>query len=119
MGRLGSKEVEKIASELNNLVNIPLIGEEKEQIILEKIIGLIDNALYEVLPDEIYDLVHMASDGISAKEAKIIRQRLPSIINPHVNIPIVTEEHEKVIIDKFLDIIELAIQKGKNILSLQ
>ncbi len=100
------------------MINIPLIGEDKEQIILEKIIGLIDSALYEALPDEIYDLVHITSDGINEKEAKIIRKRLPKIINPLVNIPIISEEQEEKIIDKFLDIIELAIQKGKNILNL-
>lgn len=116
MGRLTSGEIQKISSRLNKKVDIPVLGEQKEQIVLEKIIAQIDNCLYELLPDEIYDTIHMISDGITAEEAGIIKTRVSSIINSQINIPILSEEHEKKLIDEFLNLISLALQKGKSLI---
>lgn len=46
MGRLTTGEIQKISSRLNKKVDIPVLGEQKEQIILEKIIAQIDNGAY-------------------------------------------------------------------------
>ncbi len=116
MGRLSSSEITKIATRLNNIVNIPVLGEQKEQIIFEKIINSIDTVLYSILPDEIYDTIHMASDGITPTEAGIIRTRIEKIVAEKINIPFVSEEDELKLIRAFLDIIEAAIQTGKNII---
>ena len=39
MGRLTAGEIQTISSRLNKKVDIPVLGEQKEQIILEKIIA--------------------------------------------------------------------------------
>ena len=115
MGRLTSKEIFEISSFLNESVNIPLLTEGKEQIVFEKIIKMIDDSLYQLLPDEIYDTIHIVSDGITSKEAKIVKIRVSKILNKQIDIPFISEEQEKELISKFLDLIELAIQNGKDL----
>ena len=117
MGRLTTSEVTKMASVVNEIVNIPVLTEGREQIVIEKIIKTIDNCLYELLPDEIYDTIHMTSDGVTPEEAEIIKNRISRIVNEQVSIPFISEEDEGKIIKKFLDLIGLALQKGKDLIS--
>ena len=78
---------------------------------------MIDDCLYQILPDEIYDTIHIASDGVTPEEAKVIKMRISKIVNKQVNIPIISEEQEEKLISEFLGLIELALQKGKDLIS--
>ncbi len=113
---LSIQELEAIASRLNEKINIPFLSEEQEQVVLVKIIKQIDRYLYSVLPNEVYQMVKDASDGISEEEAEKIKTRLAQLINKAVDIPIVGEEVEQLIFKMVLDLIVLALQKGKSLL---
>lgn len=110
---LSMQELEAVASKLNEHINIPLVSEEQEQVVLVKIVKQIDRFLYTVLPNEVYELVKVAHDGISNEEAELIERRLAQLVNKAVDIPFVSEQVEEKIFQLTLSIIVAAMKKGK------
>ena len=109
---LTESEINAIAQKVNKAINLPFLSEEKEFIVFEKVIRWVDRQLYKMLPNEYYELVKDASDGISKKEAKRIEKRLTPLINNVVNIPILTERQEGKLIGLVLSLIINAMIKG-------
>ena len=58
-----------MASVVNEGIDIPVLTENREQAVIEKIIKMIDDCLYQLLPNEIYDTNHMAGGGVRPEEA--------------------------------------------------
>lgn len=116
---LTPEELMKLASKLNEHIDIPFIQDEKkEEIILVKSIKQIDRFLYSVLPNEIYELIRNATDGISDADAILMETRLSKLINNYVNIPYLTEEMEQKLFRIALSLIIGAMRKGKSIQTL-
>ncbi len=115
---LSVQELEFIAGKLNEKIDLPFLTEEQENVVLVKIAKQIDRYLYSVLPNEVYAMVKDASNGISEGEAEKIKARLAKLINKCVDIPIVGEEVEQLIFKTILDLIALAMQKGKTLLEI-
>ena len=109
---LTDEEVNALAGKVNKDINLPFLNEEKEFIVFFKLIRWIDRQLYALLPNEIYALVHDATDGISQAEAVKIRGRVIPLINKVVDMPIVPEALEEVIIGTIVDLILTALIKG-------
>ena len=109
---LTDAEINAIAQKVNKAINLPFLNEEKEFIVFGKIIKLVDRQLYRLLPNEYYELVKDASDGISKEEAVKIEERLTPLINNVVNIPILTERQEEKLIGLVLSLIINAMIKG-------
>jgi len=109
---LTDAEVNALAQKVNAAINLPILKEEKEFIIFAKIIKWIDRKLYEILPNEYYELINDATDGISKEEAVALEERLTPIINDAVNIPIISEKQEEKLISLVLGIIINAMVKG-------
>jgi len=109
---LTDAEINAIAQKVNKAINLPFLNEEKEFIVFGKIIKLVDRQLYRLLPNEYYELVKDASDGISKEEAVKIEERLTPLINNVVNIPILTEKQEEKLIGLVLSLIINAMIKG-------
>ena len=95
---LNDAEINALAQKVNKAVNLPFLNEEKEFVVFAKIIKWVDKQLYQLLPNEYYELVKDASDGISKEEAIKIEDRLAPIINNVVTIPVITEKQEKKLI---------------------
>lgn len=112
---LTDAEVNALAQKVNSAINIPFLGEAKEFIVFVKIIRWIDTQLYNVLPNEYYELVHNSHDGISREEASQITDRVSKLINKVIDIPIVPEAVEGLIINMVLGIIIHAMVKGFNL----
>lgn len=104
-----------LATMINERINLPFIGEEKEQIVFIKLVKFVDRNLYMMLPNEYYSLIHDATDGISQKEADLIVERVTPLINNLVNIPILTEKMEAKLISLLLGIIMKAMVKGEKL----
>jgi|SaaInlLV_10m_DNA_1039704.scaffolds.fasta_scaffold41912_2 hypothetical protein len=102
---LSDSEVNALAKKVNQAINLPFLKEEKEFIVFVKVIKWIDQQLYELLPNEYYELVKDANDGISKEEAINIEERLTPLINNVVNIPVLTEKHEEKLISLILGLI--------------
>ena len=109
---LTDAEIMVIAKKVNAAVNFPFLKEEKELKVFVKIIRLVDKKLYQLLPNEYYELVKDATDGISKEEAKRIRKRLTPLINNVINIPVLTENQEAKLIGAVLDLIINAMVSG-------
>ena len=112
---LTSEEAEILASKLNERVNIPFFAEQTEQIVLVKIVKLIDRALYKVLPNELYELAKNATDGVTAQEAIEIETRLIEWANGKIDIPFLSEEVEEKILRNVIELIAGAFRKGLSI----
>lgn len=109
---LNDAEVNALAQKVNDAINLPFLKEEKELIVFTKVIKWVDKQLYKLLPNEYYELVKDATDGISKEEANKIEERLTPLINNAVNIPVLTEKHEAKLIGLVLGLIIKAMVKG-------
>lgn len=114
---LSDAEVEALASELNEKVNIPFIGEGTEQTILVKIVRKFDRLLYENLPNELYGLVKSSSDGISDGEAKRMKEILGSRLNARFDIPYVPEFVEREIFETLIGLIVNAMREEFSVIN--
>ncbi len=113
---LTEAEILVLAKKINEKVNLPVIrDEEKELTIFCKVIRLVDRALYMYLPNEYYELIHNATDGISEAEAEVMRKRLVPLINKKVNFPFLSEDMEEFLIDLVLKLILNALVKGNKL----
>jgi hypothetical protein len=109
---LSDAQVNALAQQVNKAVNLPFLREEKELIVFAKIVRLIDQKLYQLLPNEYYELIKDANDGISKDEAAVIEQRLAPLLNKAVNLPVLSEKQEEKIIGLILGVIVNAMVKG-------
>lgn len=109
---LTDAEINAIAQKVNKAINLPFLNEEKEFIVFEKIIKWVDRQLYKLLPNEYYELVKDASNGISKGEAIKIEKRVTPLINNVVNIPILTERQEEKLIGLVIGLIINAMING-------
>jgi hypothetical protein len=109
---LSGAEVNALAQKANKAINFPFLNEEKEFIVFVKVIKWVDKQLYQLLPNEYYELVKDSTDGISKEEAIKIEDRLTPLINNVVNIPILTEKQEGKLISLILGLIINAMIKG-------
>ena len=109
---LTDEEINALAEKINKSINLPFVGEEKEFIVIVKLIKWIDSQLYSLLPNEYYELVHNAHDGISREEAVQIGNRIAPLINKVVDIPILSEAVEGYFINMVVQLIVNAMVKG-------
>lgn len=112
---LTDEEVNALATKVNEKFSLPLLSEEKEFIVFAKIIKWIDRQLYALLPNEYYELIHNAHDGLSPEEVIKIRTRVTPLINSLVDIPVLTEGIEELVIGFVVDAILTAMTKGLKI----
>ena len=109
--KMTDEEVKELAELLNEKIDIPLISHTKEEKILIKIILRIDRFLYDNLPNEFYDLIRSAKDGIDDEEAKRLIKRLSKLANKHIDIPYIPEQMEYIAIRFIIGLIINAARK--------
>lgn len=109
---LNDAEVNALAQKANKAINLPFLKEEKEFVVFVKVIKWVDKQLYKLLPNEYYELVKDTTDGISEEEADKIKKRLTPLVNNVVNVPVLTEEQEKKLINLVIGLIINAMIKG-------
>lgn len=114
--RLSKDEVAAIASRLNERINIPILfSEEREQIILAKIVTRIDTFLYDNLPNEVYDIIRSLDEGIDENEAQTIVKRLSKMANRKIDIPYLPEPLEYLAINFLIGLIVKAMRRDWDI----
>ncbi|MCT4624827.1 MAG: hypothetical protein N4A46_14495 [Schleiferiaceae bacterium] len=109
---LTDEQILGIVDKVNKKINIPVIGEDLERTVFYKMVKLIDMKLYEVLPNEYYELINNLESGISDEEAKLMVKRLSKVLNRHINIPIIGEKMEGKLIRRVLKIIVGAMREN-------
>ncbi len=109
--KMSENEVKALARRLNEKINVPLIGETREEKILIKIVLKVDRFLYDYLPNEIYDLVRSLDRGIDEDEAKRLITRLSILANDKIDIPYIPEAAEYVAIRFIIGVVINAARK--------
>ena len=109
---LTDEQLNALAQKINAAINIPILGEKAELVVFAKIIKLIDVKLYELLPNEYYELINSVNDGISEEEAAMMTQRLSKLLNEKINIPFISEQKEEKLISLVIGYIVGAMVKG-------
>ena len=112
---LTDAEINALAQKVNKKINLPFLSEEKELVVFAKLIKWIDRELYKILPNEYYELIHDASDGLTSQEATDLEIRLTPLINNAINIPILSEKLEGKLISLVLSGIMGAMVKGSKL----
>jgi hypothetical protein len=110
--KMTTAEIIELATRLNKKINVPIINETGEQKILVKIILKIDNFLYDNLPNEFYDLVRDANNGIDDREARRLIRRLTRLANKKINIPYIPEFMERIAFKFVIGMIVKAARKN-------
>jgi hypothetical protein len=113
---LSDQEVEYLATELNNNVNIPFLKEKKEKIILVKLVRKVDRYLYNSIPNELYGCVKNTKDGISDEDADDLKEVLVDKANHAFNIRYLPEPIEKQIFAFLVGLIVNAMRKNMALL---
>ena len=109
---LTDEQLNALAQKINAAINIPILGEKAELVVFAKLIKLIDVKLYELLPNEYYELINSVNDGISEEEAAMMTQRLSKLLNEKINIPFISEQKEEKLISLVIGYIVGAMVKG-------
>lgn len=94
---LTDEEVNALAAKVNEKFSLPFLSEEKEFVVFAKIVKWVDRQLYALLPNEYYELIHIAHDGLSPEEIVKIRTRITPLVNSLVDIPVLTEGLEELL----------------------
>lgn len=115
--KLVMEEIQEISSRLNALIDIPLISEKREQSILMKIVLKVDNFLYDNLPNELYDTIRSADQGIDDDEAKRLITRLTRLANEKIDIPYIPEIAEQVALKYIIGVVINSARKNWDFLS--
>ena len=110
---LSKDQVKKIATKLNEKVNIPLLREKRDQNIIERIINKLDDKLDEVaqkLPSNVKSIYDKISDGLTKEEAAQLTSELTVLANKEINIPLIGEDLEAdLIIEPIIELIVLSL----------
>lgn len=108
-------ELVAIAERLSEKVTLPFLPEEKEHRVLLKVILLIDNYLFNALPNEIYDLIHNIDEGFDDGEAAQFSARLNKQVHNDIKLPFMTDHLEYYSITFVLSILINAMREGSDL----
>jgi len=114
---LSDTEVEFLAAKLNDKIDIPFLKEGTEQRILVKIVKLVDRYLYKALPNELYGLIKVSTDGLSDDEIELLIKILSTRANNSVDIKYLPEWVEQEIFEFLIGLIVGAMRKDTTLLS--
>lgn len=115
MELLTPQEVEKIATKVNDKINLPFLNTDQEQVVFVKAVRWLDKQLYQLLPNELYECIRMTESGINEDEADTIRVRITKTINKLVDLPFLSESQEEKLFGIFIGIITTAMIKGNKL----
>lgn len=112
---LNDDETAKVASFINDKIDIPFLDESSEQVVFFKIVRRLDEVLYQFLPNEVYGFFNTPQNGIDDTEAANLKLRLSKLIIEKIRFPFLSELLEGKVIGLFIDVIVNAMKKGMSL----
>ena len=92
-----------LATKLNENIDLPLLSEDKEQMMAEKLVNTCFDLLENFIPASIRSIL----ENTSPEELQAVRRNMVTRLAERIDIPFTTEEHEekvlKYIVDFFLE----------------
>ncbi|MGH1462027.1 MAG: hypothetical protein ACRBB6_08325 [Neptuniibacter sp.] len=113
--RLRKNELIAIAQRLNEKINLPFLSEKKEHIVLVKLILKVDSYLYEILPNEIYGLIHDLDEGFDESEAAQLAARLSKMAHQEIELPFLSDHQEYYSVTFVLSVLINAMREGSDL----
>lgn len=85
---------QELASKLNSMIDIPMIGEDKEQDMALKLVDLCVGPIEETAPpkEEMAELTRSTSRGVMEN---MVTSKIVKAVNARINVPFVDEEQEE------------------------
>ena len=86
---LSEQQIATIATKLNERLDLPFIGEDKEQQLFEQVLNGVDGTLDQVvgqLPDPVRDIWDRLADGVTDEEAEELIDQLTELANERIDV---------------------------------
>ena len=112
---LTENRVSSLAAQLNEDINLPILGEKSEFKILKEFVRKADQAFKSELSTEVYGYINSPDEGIPEDRVGEVRDQMLSALEKKVNIPVLKgvlkESLYSMMADKMVD----AVQVGNSI----
>ena len=96
---LNQDSEEEFATMLNNMVDIPMMNEEQEQVLMRKLVKRINKAFETMVPEDMREvLTHSSPEDLREARAHLIDR-----LNEKIDIPFKTEKEERVYFSSIVD----------------
>lgn len=112
---LSADQIRKIATLVNNLVDVPIVPEFMEQQVFEAAVTLIDRQLDQLLPAGLKEFLNDASKMLDDAHTGDLANRLVAILEKNVDIPLLNDEQEQKIFKIVIDLIIRAMASRKTL----
>jgi hypothetical protein len=114
---LTEAQIDTLADKVNAKINLPIVGERLERMLIKFGLNKLNARLEQVLPPEMSQLLDDAADGLSEAEVQLIEEKVVTYLNAEINIPILSEDQEKKLIETVVEELINAMKKGKTLAS--
>ena len=115
---LSNEQVIFIANQINEKVNIPILGEKAEFFIIKKAVVKVLNVLEDEIPEEYLDFLEDTAKGFDPDQGaniQSLKNNIVEFVNKKVDIPLLNENTEKEVFSTIIDVIFDAMTKNKKL----
>jgi hypothetical protein len=112
---LTPEQQQHIATRLNAVINLPIIGEIAEQAIFLKIVQAFDRNTFKFIPKEILQVAMSGGKPLPEEIRNALREKLPAILLQAVPLPFLHGPIAQALISTFVSILLQALGSGKAI----
>ena len=112
---LNENRITSLASQLNQDINLPILGEKSELKILKEFVRKADAAFQSELSSEVYGYINNPDEGIPEERVGEVRQQMLSALEKKVQIPILKGVVKESLYSMFADKMVNAVQVGNTL----
>lgn len=112
---LSADQIKKVATLVNNLIDVPIVPEFLEQQVFEAAVTLIDKQLDQLLPAKLKDFLNDATMMLDDAHTGDLADRLVAILNKSVDIPLLNDDQEQKVFRIVIDLIIRAMASKKTL----
>ena len=110
-----TEKMDALAKQLNDSINIPIIGEKVEQKIFQEFVLKANSTLRDGLSPEVYGYLSNADEGIGEEEKDAIKSEVFQLLQGKINIPIVKGKVEELLLGELSEKLSTAMMKGQSV----
>lgn len=114
---LSENQVNWLADQLNEKIDLPVIGEKAEKAIIQNALYKVLDVLEEELPADFLEFLDDATDGLepqSEKEMDRIKEEMATFLNNNINLPLIGERKEQKVFEYVVGFLFDAMRKGNS-----
>jgi len=112
---LNESRIDSLASQLNNDINLPILGEKSEFKLLKEFVRKADHAFKSELSHEVYGYINHPDEGIPEESVSEVRDQMLSALQKNINIPLLKGVLRESLYSMMADKMVSAVQVGNTI----